>query len=75
MAPRKFSLAEIVSDAPAVVSFDLENQLTKKRRNRGGTQEYNHIKRAELQAFELILKQLQDLNKKIDRMDLELKTK
>lgn len=67
---RKFSLTEIISDAPCVIQHDLNFQIEKKRRNRGGANEAAALKRAELQAFELILKQLQDLNQKLDRLEL-----
>lgn len=66
---KRFCLEEVLQDKPQVVCFDLERQITKKRRARGGANEHIHIKRAELHAFELILKQLKELNEKVSRIE------
>ena len=68
MNEKKFSLEEIISDSPKVITHDLEKQLNKKRRKRGGSNEANAIKRAELQAFELILKRLNSIEAKLTEL-------
>ena len=67
MPDSKFTLEEILQDKPQVITHDLQNQFIKKRR--GGPNEANAIKRAELQAFELILKRLNEINEKISNLE------
>ena len=69
MPDRKFSFTEVISDDPEVISFDLEKQITKKRRIRGGANEHNALKRAELAAFQLIIKKLNDIEQQISRLE------
>jgi len=63
----KFSFEEVVSDSPCVIEHDLKKQIIKKRK-KGGDLENAAVKRAELQAFELILKNLREIKRDLDEL-------
>jgi len=65
---RKFSLEKLLSEDEDVVNFDLQKEFEKKEKKIGGANERSSLLRSQLQAYQLILRKLKELETQIQEL-------
>ena len=65
----KFSLTDIISETSETVQFDLQKEIERKPKRKGGPNERNALLRTQLQAFDKILRNQQEILRRLDRLE------